>query len=70
MADSHDQINMTKLWLEYDQKFFTMTNVDIGTWPKNSQQHMLTVGHFSASVLVSNKLKHIELPYLNSILES
>ena len=70
MADSHDLINMTELWLEYDQKIFTMTNINIGTWPKNSQQRMLTVGHFSASVLGSNKLKHIELPNLNSILES
>ena len=33
-ASSHDQIKMTKLWLEYDQKIFTPTNINIGTWTK------------------------------------
>ena len=30
-ADSHDQVNMTKNWLEYDQKIMTMTNFTIWT---------------------------------------
>ena len=33
-ASSHDKINMTELGLEYDQKIYTMMNVNIGTWPK------------------------------------
>ena len=37
-ANSHDQINMTKLWLEYDRNIFTTSNSNIGTWPKNSQE--------------------------------
>ena len=27
-ASSHDRINMTEFWLEYDQKIFTMTNIN------------------------------------------
>ena len=34
-ASSHDQINMTEFWLEFDRKFFTTTNVTNWTWPKN-----------------------------------
>ena len=30
-ASSHDRIKMTKFWLEYDPKFFTPMNVNIGT---------------------------------------
>ena len=36
-ASSHDQIKMTKLWLENDQNNFTPTNINIGTWTKNWQ---------------------------------
>ena len=28
-ANSHDQINVTKLWLKYDRKFLTTTNINI-----------------------------------------
>ena len=44
-ASSHDQIKKTKLWLEYDQKFFTIMNINIRTWPKNSQCRMWTIEH-------------------------
>ena len=30
-ASSLDQINMTENWVEYDQKNFTPTNLNIGT---------------------------------------
>ena len=30
-ASSHDRIKMTELWLEYDQNFFAMRNINIGT---------------------------------------
>ena len=33
-VSSHDEINMTELWLDYDRKIFTMTNVYIPTRPK------------------------------------
>ena len=36
---------MTKLWLEYDLEIFTTTNINIGTWPKNSQRRTLTIEH-------------------------
>ena len=44
-ASSHDQIKMTKLWLEYDQKIFKPTIINIGTWLKNSQRRTLTIEH-------------------------
>ena len=34
-ASSQDRIKMSKFWLEYDRKFFTPTNINFGTWPKN-----------------------------------
>ena len=43
-ASSHDQINMTKFWLEHDWKYFTRANVNIRTWPKNLRQ-TLTIEH-------------------------
>ena len=33
-ASSHDQIKMTKFGLDYDQKIFTPTNLNFGTWLK------------------------------------
>ena len=33
-ASSLDRIKMTKFWLEYDQKIFTLTNVNVGTRSK------------------------------------
>ena len=44
-ANSHDQINMTELWLEYDRKIFT-TNVNFGTWPKYPQWWTLTIENY------------------------
>ena len=32
---SHDWINMTKFWLEFDWKNFTMMNLNNWIWPKN-----------------------------------
>ena len=34
-ASYFDQINMTKNGLKYDQKKFTPTNMNVGTWPKD-----------------------------------
>ena len=34
-ASYFDRINMTKNGIEYDQKKFTPTNMNIGTWPKD-----------------------------------
>ena len=33
-SSSLDRINMTKNWLEYDQKKFAQTNLKVGAWPK------------------------------------
>ena len=30
-ANSHDRIKMTKFWLDFDQKIFTPTNLNVGT---------------------------------------
>ena len=34
-ASYFDRINMTENWLEYDQKKFTQTNMNVGTRPKD-----------------------------------
>ena len=41
-ASSHDQINMTKFWLEYDWKVTTMMNLNNWIWPKNLTMMNLT----------------------------
>ena len=37
---------MTKFWLEFDQNFFTMKNVNNWTWLKNLQQRTLTIDDY------------------------
>ena len=34
-ASYFDRIDMTKNGLEYYQKKFTLTNMNVGTWPKD-----------------------------------
>ena len=57
-ASSHDQIKKTKLWLEYDQNFFTTMNINIRTWPKNSQCRTWTIEH-------DRKIHNVEREPLN-----
>ena len=53
-ASSLDQINMTEFRLEHDQIFFTPMNINIRTWPKNSQWRTLPL----------NMTKNIYLKYI------
>ena len=34
-ASSHDQIKMTEFWLDFDYKIFSLTNLNVRTWPKD-----------------------------------
>ena len=60
-ASTLDQINMTKYWLEHDWKFFTPTNVNIGTWPKNSQLQTLPLDFSFPSLEEASTLDRINM---------
>ena len=55
-ASSHDQINMTELRLEYDQKMFTMMNINIGyfnwQYPRILEINVTNNRHFASVYLL------------------